>query len=195
MLPDLFDGWPFWLVFGFLFLGAMLRGQAIYWLARTLTEGTLRRTHPAAGWKLRAARWLQGKDVGRGVDAVRRWGLVAVPLCYLTVGFQTLVLAGAGVVRVAAVPFALAQIPGSIAWAAIYSTIGWAVWEAALLGVAGSPWGIAGVAAVATLLIGTRLLQRRRRSSNGDRSGRSSALSPARAPGDNVVTDKQREAP
>ena len=31
------------------------------------------------------------------------------------------------------------MIPGALAWALIYTTIGWAVWEAAISAVAGSP--------------------------------------------------------
>lgn len=153
MLPEFFDGWPFWLVFGFLFFGAMTRGQAIYWMARVVTEQSLRRARPRSGWRKRAADWLEGEGVGTGIETVRRWGLPAITACYLTVGLQTLILAGAGVLRIGAWGFFLAQIPGSIAWAIIYSTIGWAVWEAAVVTAAGSPWGLLGLGAAAVIVV------------------------------------------
>ncbi len=142
-MPDFLTGWPFWLVFAFLFSGAMLRGQGIYWLGRLATVQTLRRTHPTGGWRLRAHRALSGDGTQRGVAAIRRWGLVVVPLAYLTVGFQSMVMAGAGVLRIHWLRFTLAQVPGALAWAAIYSTIGFAVWTAALAAAAGSPAGVA----------------------------------------------------
>lgn len=160
MLPTFFDGWPFWWVFVFLFLGALARGQIIYWAARVVTEQSLRRARPRSGWGARVADWLEGGKVDAGVGTVRKWGLAAIPFCYLTVGFQTLVLAGAGVVRMNGWAFLGAQVPGSLAWAAIYSTIGWAVWEAAVVAAAGSPWGF-----IALLLIGILgyvLLRRKR---------------------------------
>ncbi|MFH5823493.1 DedA family protein [Georgenia sp. AZ-5] len=161
-MPDFLASWPFWLVFAFLYLGATLRGQAIYWLGRVVTEQTLRHSHPAAGWRLRAYRWLQGEGTARGIEALRRWGLVAVPFAYLTVGFQSMVMAGAGVLRIGWVRFSAAQVPGALAWAVIYSTIGFAVWEAALAAAAGSPRGIAGIGALAVVIAATVVVHRRR---------------------------------
>ena len=158
-MPDLFDGWPFWLVFVALFAGAMLRGQGLYWLARLVTGEAVRRGE-ASGRPGRAARWLAGKDVALGVETLRRWGLVAVPVCYLTVGFQSLVLLAAGVLRMSAWAFTLAQLPGALAWATIYSTIGWAVWEASLIALAGNPWALAGLAAVIVVAVATYVVRR-----------------------------------
>ncbi|MEE6295126.1 DedA family protein [Georgenia wangjunii] len=163
-MPDFFAGWPFWLVFTFLFLGAMMRGQGTYWLGRIATVQALRRTHPTGGWRLRAHEALNGHGTQRGVEAIRRWGLVVVPVAYLTVGFQTMVMAGAGVLRIGWPRFTLAQVPGALAWAAIYSTIGFAVWNAALAAAAGSPWALAGFVAIA-VVVATLLTRRRRRHS------------------------------
>lgn len=153
MLPDFLSGWPFWVVFVFLWFGATIRGQATYWAGRVVTEQALRRTRPAAGWKLRIHQWLEGGGADRGINAIRRWGLVVVPFSYLTVGFQTMVLAGAGVLRITWPKFSLAQLPGALAWATIYSTIGWAVWEAAFAAAAGSPVGIAVVLAIVAVIV------------------------------------------
>ncbi|WP_127127209.1 DedA family protein [Georgenia sp. SYP-B2076] len=161
-MPDFLASWPFWLVFAFLYLGATIRGQGTYWAGRILTEQALRRSHPRGGWRRRAYDWLQGEGTARGIEAIRRWGLVVVPVSYLTVGFQTMVNAGAGVLRIHWGRYALAQVPGALAWAAIYSTIGFAVWDAALAAAAGSPWGIAGIAAVAVVITATVLVRRRR---------------------------------
>ncbi|TNC17101.1 hypothetical protein FHE66_12040 [Georgenia sp. 311] len=161
-MPEFLSGWPFWLVFGFLFLGAMLRGQGIYWLGRLATDQALRRTHPEGGWRLRAHRALSGEGAQRGVAAVRTWGLVIVPLAYLTVGFQSMVMLGAGILRIGWPRFTLAQVPGSLAWAGIYSTIGFAVWSAAIAAAAGSPAGIAALVALVAGIVLLLVLRRRR---------------------------------
>lgn len=161
MLPEMFDGWPFVGVFAFMFTLGMLRGQATYWLARTVTQKTLLRGESSDGWRGRMASWLSGKDVNRGAETIRRIGLVAIPLGYLTIGFQTLVLAGAGVLGIRATTFTLAQIPGALAWATIYSTIGWAVWGAAVAAFAGSPMGLLGVALAALIGAVTWTVHRR----------------------------------
>lgn len=161
-MPEFLTTWPFWLVFAFMFSGALVRGQATYWTGRLVTEQALRRTHPRHGWRRRAHEALQGEGTQRGVDAIRRWGLVAVPFSFLTVGFQTMVNAGAGVLRIRWVLYTVAMIPGALAWALIYSTIGWAVWAAALAAAAGSPAGIAGLVVVALLVLGAVVTRRRR---------------------------------
>lgn len=160
-------GWltegPFWIALTGLFLIAMARGQGTYWIARVVTEQALRRTHPVEGWRARVHTWLQGEGPARGRAAIHRWGLVAVPLCYLTVGFQTLVLAGAGMLRIGWVRFTLAQIPGALAWGLIYATIGFAVWAAALNAVAGSPLALAGLLAILLVVATTVAVSHRRR--------------------------------
>lgn len=140
-----------------LFTIAMARGQATYWLARSVTGEVVRRTAPEDGWRASVHRWLSGEAVARGRGAVQRFGVVVVPLCYITVGLQTVVLAAAGCLRLRWSTFTLAQIPGAMAWAAIYTTIGFAVWGAAIAAIAGNPAilaALAVVAAAAVLLIG-----------------------------------------
>lgn len=151
-MPSWWEGQAFWLVAVGLTVVAMGRGQATYGLARWATERALRHTHPVTGWRGTIHAWLQGEGLDRGRRALQRWGLVMVPLCYLTVGFQTLVLAAAGVMRIRWLLFSLVQLPGAIAWALIYATIGFAAWQAALAAAAGSPW------ALAALLLGAILV-------------------------------------
>lgn len=145
----------FVVAFLFLMAVALLRGQATYWMARVVTEQTLRHTSPTRGWRAGVHAWLAGEGVARGRASLQRWGLVTVPLCYLTVGFQTLVLAAAGMIRIPWGRFTLVQLPGAAAWALIYSTIGFALWGAAIAALAGEPLGIAAVAAVALVVVAT----------------------------------------
>lgn len=162
-MPDFLTELPFWVAFGFLFVGAMLRGQGTYWIGRVATEQTLRRTRPTSGWRLRAHQALSHQGTRTGVAAIRRWGLLVVPVAYLTVGFQSMVMAGAGVLRIPWPRFTLAQVPGALAWAGIYSTIGFAIWTAAIAAAAGSPAGIAVLVAIALLILAVVLLHRRHR--------------------------------
>ena len=150
-VPEVFRSWPMWAFFLLLFAASTVRGQCVYGLARWVTERALNR-ELTGRWR-RVHAWLTGDEVGRGVWVIRRWGLVAIPLCHLTVGVQTLVIAGAGVVRVPWPAFTLAQVPGSLAWATIYTTIGWAVWEAAVKGAVGSPLGLGVLVALAVMVV------------------------------------------
>lgn len=158
----MFEDRPFLIALALLFGIAMARGQGTYWIARLVTEQALRHTHPTQGWQATVHRWLQGEGLARGRRSIERWGLVVVPLCYLTVGFQTLVLAAAGVMRIGWVRFTLAQIPGALAWGAIYATIGFAAWEAGMAAAAGSPWGVATLVLLVLLAIALVLTRRSR---------------------------------
>jgi membrane protein DedA with SNARE-associated domain len=83
---------------------------------------------------------------------VERWGFVAIPVSFLTVGFQTLVNAAAGFMRMRWVLYTLAMIPGCVAWAAVYSVVGFslvAAWRqspwlfaAAIVALVGAAWGL-----------------------------------------------------
>ena len=130
----------------------MARGQGTYWIARLAATGTSRVGEHSGAWRRRVAAWLTGPKVAAGRNALGRWGLPLITLCYLTVGLQTVVLASAGVLRIGWLRFTLAQLPGAAAWALIYSTIGFAAWEAALGAAVSSPLGLALVLAVATVV-------------------------------------------
>ncbi|MGB3827521.1 MAG: hypothetical protein WA962_01985 [Ornithinimicrobium sp.] len=154
-MPQWWDDQGFLITFGVLLVVAVGRGQLTYWVARVVTERALARTHPAQGWQASVHSWLQGERLARGRSSLQRWGLIVVPLCYLTVGFQTLVLAAAGVMRIRWVWFTAAQLPGAAAWALIYSTIGFAVWQAGLAAAAGSPLALAAFCFIAIVYAAT----------------------------------------
>lgn len=147
-------------VFIAFFVGAMARGQAIYWLARVITDRALALGEPPPGWRRRAYHWLHSEGVARARASLARWGWPLVPFAYLTVGFQSMVMAAAGMVRMSWKVFLLAQIPGSLAWALIYTTVGFAFWGAFFAAVQGNPvWAVL----LVVLVVVTVLLIRRRR--------------------------------
>lgn len=81
-------------------------------------------------WRSRLARRLEGPGWAKAQAFLERWGFVGVPVSFLTIGFQTLVNAAAGFTRMRWDLYTLAMIPGCLAWAAIYATLGVGLWEA-----------------------------------------------------------------
>lgn len=152
-MPEFLRNWPFALALGALIVGGMLRGQMMYWIGRVVTEQTMRRTHPKAAWMRRTKEWLEAGGADPGVRALQRWGLVMVPISYLTVGFQSMVQAAAGVLRIAWWKYTLAQIPGAVVWGSIYATIGFAAWELAFKHAVASPLGTALVVLALALVV------------------------------------------
>jgi membrane protein DedA with SNARE-associated domain len=88
-----------------------------------------------------------------------------VTLSFLTVGFQTAVIAASGALRMPLTQFVPAAVVGSLVWAAVYTTVGFAVVEAWLTGAVG-PWlllvvGIAAVVGAVTVLVARRVGRQR----------------------------------
>lgn len=150
------SGFPFGAVVAGLFVVVLLRAQATYWLGRGLTAGTIR-----SGFGARLGRRLSGPRLARAVGYVNRWGPIAVTLCFLTVGIQTMVNLAAGLTRMPFGRYTLAMVPGCVAWALIYATIGLTAFYATVAAAAGSPWALAGLLAAAAAAV---LVVRRRRS-------------------------------
>ena len=143
---------PFWQAFLALFVIVMARSNATYWLGR----GTI------AGWRRRRPR-PEGETRARAEALLRRLGPVAVALSYLTIGIQTAIHLTAGVMRMPLRLYLPAAVVGSIAWAAIYATIGLAVVEAWLAARAGSWWALCGLVGLVLVGVATWLVSRRRR--------------------------------
>lgn len=110
-------GLPFPLLVGALFVIVMARANGTYWLGRAAAAGTertrMRRLLHAPGY-LRAVRWID------------RWGAPAVSASFLTVGFQTLMNLAAGVMRMSLRHYLPAVVVGSVIWAFLYGTLGFA---------------------------------------------------------------------
>ena len=139
-----------WL-FVFLFVVVLLRAQATYWLARGAASGAVLATG-RQGFLGTMARWFDGPIPRKGAAMLDKWGIIVIPLCFLTVGIQTAVNAGAGLVRMRWSTYTIAMIPGCVLWALLYGLGTLAVFAAAIRAVAGSPWGWAGLALIAALI-------------------------------------------
>lgn len=113
---------PFALAFGTLFVIVMLRANATYWLGR----GALR------GGKLseRVGRRLDGPTMHRARGLSARYGVVAVPLSFLTVGVQTAINFSAGFTLMPLRRYLPAVTVGCLLWALLYSTVGMVGWAA-----------------------------------------------------------------
>jgi membrane protein DedA with SNARE-associated domain len=149
---------PFWQAFIALFVIVMARSNATYWVGRGAIAGW-RRRRPRPG-SAEAAEAAEGR--ARAEALLRRLGPVAVALSYLTVGIQTTIHLTAGVLRMPLRLYLPAAVVGSMAWAAIYATIGIAVVQAWIAAEAGSWYGLAAIGALVLVGSATWLVSRRR---------------------------------
>ncbi len=155
-MPSWIAEGPFALVYAFLLVVVFVRAQSTYWVGRAAAAGALR-----SRW----ARYVEGPQVRRATDVIDRWGLPVVPLSFLTIGFQTAVNAGAGLLRIRWLRYTVAMLPGCAAWALIYAVGGLAAFTAGASLAARSPWALAAFVLVVTLLVaalGLRVRRRRR---------------------------------
>ena len=150
-----------WL-FVFLFVVVLLRAQATYWLARGAASGAVLATG-RQGFLGTMARWFDGPVPRKGAAMLDKWGIIVIPLCFLTVGIQTAVNAGAGLVRMRWSTYTIAMIPGCVLWALLYGLGTLAFFAAAIRAVAGSPWGWAGLALIVALIAAKIAWGRRKR--------------------------------
>ena len=119
---------PYPWVFLFFWCLAMMRSHTMYWIGRGITAGTAR------------TRWvslLESPVYARAQAWSARWGVLAVPMSFLTVGLQSFIQISAGVARMPLRRYVAATAAGAIAWAAAYTTIGMAILTAWLTGPTG----------------------------------------------------------
>ena len=119
---------PYPWVFLFFWCLAMMRSHTMYWIGRGITAGTAR------------TRWvslLESPVYARAQAWSARWGVLAVPVSFLTVGIQSVIQLSAGVARMPLRHYVAATAAGAIAWAAVYTTIGMAILSAWLTGPTG----------------------------------------------------------
>ena len=113
---------PYPIAFGALFVIVMLRANATYWLGRgALSGGRLSQ---------KAARHLDGRHMQRAQRLSARYGVIAVPLSFLTVGVQTAINFSAGFTRMPLTRYQPAVTVGGLLWALLYSTVGLVGWTA-----------------------------------------------------------------
>jgi len=140
----------------FLVVVAFLRGGATYAVGR-LARGAGARAE-------RTRRLLERPGMARAEQVVSRWGAPVVAVSFLTVGFQSLVNAAAGVLQMPLRRYLPGLLVGALIWAGIYVTIGLAVLQAWMASKNGL-WLIGAVLAVALVTGLTTLLRRRWRQS------------------------------
>jgi len=165
---------PFPVVFLVMVLLVASRSNLVYGIGRYGRLLTISGAEPTAGPRRRVWLWANAGATQRAMDNIRRRGWIVISLSYLTVGIQTIVNVAAGVVGLSWPRYVLAAIPGWLAWALIYSTIGYAVWRAAVAAAAGSPVGIAVIAtalAAAVAFLAVRRLRRSRRAHGASQDG------------------------
>ncbi len=117
---------------------------------------------------------MQGPTMVRAIALIHRWGPIAVTLSFFTVGLQTVVNAAAGIVRMPWIRYTLFMIPGCIAWAFIYATVGLAAFLAVAGAAAGSPWGVAAVLVAVLAVVAIVVLRRRRTAPQSSRATQNS---------------------
>ena len=118
---------PKLLVYATLFCIVFSRAAATYAVGRGLIAGASR---------MRMTAKMQGARYRQACELVARFGAPVVSLCFLTVGFQTLVLLASGGLRMPLRKFLPALAVGSVLWALLYGTVGFVgfhalrvVWE------------------------------------------------------------------
>lgn len=153
-MPSWLEGRPFAITFIVLFAIVLLRAQATYWAGRGVITGAMH---------TRVANRLNGRRLTKAIAAINRWGLPVVTISFVTVGFQTVVNAAAGLTRMRWGRYTAAMIPGCVAWAAIYATVGLAAITAWLRLDGAARWVVIGIVlAVATVLAAAVAVTRRR---------------------------------
>jgi len=158
-VPSWLDGKPFLLTFAVLFVIVLLRAQATYWLARAVAAGVLH---------TRLADKLTGPKITKAIDSLNRWGPPLVTVSFLTIGFQTVVNAAAGLIRMPWIRYTIAMVIGCVAWAAIYATVGIAAFEASLALFARSPWALAAVLVLIIAVVATVIVRKHRRTADDE---------------------------
>lgn len=140
-VPSFISQSGFWALTAFLVIVVFLRSQSTYWLARLVTSGFLSTAkYSQRPWVRRLQGKLQSASTKRGVDAVDRWGLVIIPLSFLTIGLQTVIHLGAGVLRMRWFSYTLCAIPGYIAWGLLYAAVFTGLFSAGQAAASGKYW-------------------------------------------------------
>ena len=150
-MKEWFDALPIEVALAFMWVVGIVRTSIVYALGALAAEGGARldRIRKAMDSPLyRKARRL-----------INRWGVVAVPLCFLTVGLQTAVIITTGFTKMPLRRWVPAMLLGTLIWACIYTTIGFAILAA--LGL--EPWMFPlALAIVITVMIIVAQLRERR---------------------------------
>lgn len=131
---------------------AIVRTTVVFSLGRAATTTGSRRSDRVRGF--------MGTAVYRRAQRlVNRWGVLAVPACFLTVGLQTAVILTTAVTGMPLRRWIPAMLVGTLIWGVVYGTVGMAVVWAWLE----QPWAVAPVVVVVLLVVLGRTARARRR--------------------------------
>lgn len=147
----LIDDAPFAVTLAFFFCGAFIRGNATYWIGRGIAKGVER---------TRFDKHLHGLAARRAQRFIIRWGVLAVPLSFLTIGIQSAVNASAGASRMPLRRYLPAVGVGALLWALIYTTVGMAVFYAWI--ALDWPWLVGGALAIGLVVFMVLRVQRQK---------------------------------
>jgi len=150
-VKDWFDALPIEVALAFMWVVGIVRTSIVYALGALAAEG---------GARLDRIRKAMDSPLYRKARAfINRWGVIAVPLCFLTVGLQTAVIITTGFTKMPLRRWVPAMLVGTFIWACIYTTIGFAILAA--LGL--EPWmfPLALAIVITVLVIVTQLRERR----------------------------------
>ena len=152
---------PYPWVFLFFWCLAVMRSHTMYWIGRGITAGTAR------------TRWvslIESPMYARAQAWSARWGVLAVPMSFLTVGLQSFIQISTGVARMPLHRYAAATAAGAIAWASVYTTIGMAILTAWITGPIGRIVCLLTVAVLVLIIVirGSRVV----RDNQGSRRGK-----------------------
>ncbi|WP_062303852.1 DedA family protein [Demequina subtropica] len=159
-IPDFVENGPWWWLFAALVCIVFFRTQATYWIARWARAGAdavADRAEAQHSKRARIARRFSGPTMAKAQAFTERWGWIAIPLSFLTLGIQSLVNGGAGYARMHWGRYTLAMIPGCLLWATAYVVVGYSAFKAFTM----SPWALG--ASALLLAAGVAYLVARRR--------------------------------
>lgn len=150
-MKDWFDALPIEVALAFMWVVGIVRTSIVYALGALAAEG---------GARLNRIRKAMDSPLYRKARRlINRWGVIAVPLCFLTVGLQTAVIITTGFTKMPLRRWVPAMLVGTFMWACIYTTIGFAILAA--LGL--EPWMFPlALAIVITVMVIVAQLRERR---------------------------------
>lgn len=150
-MKEWFDALPIEVALAFMWVVGIVRTSIVYALGALAAEG---------GARLDRIRKAMDSPLYRKARAfINRWGVIAVPLCFLTVGLQTAVIITTGFTKMPLRRWVPAMLVGTFMWACIYTTIGFAILAA--LGL--EPWMFPlALAIVITVMVIVAQLRERR---------------------------------
>lgn len=104
---------PLWQASLFLFVVVFFRAQMTFGLGKLIHRGVLK-----TKWGQRAEKAEENQS---GMIALKKYGWPVIPLSFLTVGFQSVVQLGAGMLDWKWSKYTLVALPGYVTWGVVYA--------------------------------------------------------------------------